>query len=85
MDDCDVSQSCIFNDPPVLLQTCQVGLNFASEEEARRFRTTINDLLNRRQRKTGMALGLYVFFKTAELHTPGDAGSSVSAQGGCIS
>ncbi|XP_011605399.1 WASP like actin nucleation promoting factor a isoform X1 [Takifugu rubripes] len=33
--------------------TCQVGLNFASEEEARRFRNNINDLLNRRQRKTG--------------------------------
>lgn len=34
-------------------QTCQVGLNFASEEEARRFRAAISDLLNRRQRKTG--------------------------------
>ncbi|TDH09765.1 hypothetical protein EPR50_G00092070 [Perca flavescens] len=32
--------------------TCQVGLNFASEEEAKRFRAAINDLLNRRQRKT---------------------------------
>ncbi|XP_030588339.1 WASP like actin nucleation promoting factor a isoform X1 [Archocentrus centrarchus] len=32
--------------------TCQMGLNFASEEEAKRFRATINDLLNRRQRKT---------------------------------
>lgn len=43
--------------PPPLsilpLQTCQVGLNFASEEEARRFRAAISDLLNRRQRKTG--------------------------------
>ncbi|XP_032378841.1 WASP like actin nucleation promoting factor a isoform X2 [Etheostoma spectabile] len=36
--------------------TCQVGLNFASEEEAKRFRAAINDLLNRRQRKTGPAL-----------------------------
>lgn len=34
-------------------QTSQIGLNFASEEEARRFRVAINDLLNRRQRKTG--------------------------------
>uniref|UniRef100_A0A3Q1FRE8 WH1 domain-containing protein n=1 Tax=Acanthochromis polyacanthus TaxID=80966 RepID=A0A3Q1FRE8_9TELE len=33
--------------------TCQIGLNFASEEEAKRFRAAINDLLNRRQRKTG--------------------------------
>uniref|UniRef100_A0AAQ4Q060 WASP like actin nucleation promoting factor a n=1 Tax=Gasterosteus aculeatus aculeatus TaxID=481459 RepID=A0AAQ4Q060_GASAC len=32
--------------------TCQIGLNFASEEEAKRFRAAINDLLNRRQRKT---------------------------------
>ncbi|XP_029009803.1 WASP like actin nucleation promoting factor a isoform X1 [Betta splendens] len=32
--------------------TCQVGLNFASEEEAKRFRAAVNDLLNRRQRKT---------------------------------
>ncbi|XP_039882531.1 neural Wiskott-Aldrich syndrome protein-like isoform X1 [Simochromis diagramma] len=31
--------------------TCQIGLNFASEEEAKRFRATIDDLLNRRQRK----------------------------------
>nr|XP_019934981.1 PREDICTED: neural Wiskott-Aldrich syndrome protein isoform X1 [Paralichthys olivaceus] len=31
---------------------CQIGLNFASEEEAKRFRVAINDLLNRRQRKT---------------------------------
>ncbi|KAM6937645.1 WASP like actin nucleation promoting factor a [Xenentodon cancila] len=35
---------------------CQVGLNFASEEEAKRFRAAVNDLLNRRQRKTGPAL-----------------------------
>ncbi|KAK1887879.1 Neural Wiskott-Aldrich syndrome protein [Dissostichus eleginoides] len=35
---------------------CQIGLNFASEEEAKRFRAAINDLLNRRQRKTGPAL-----------------------------
>uniref|UniRef100_A0A3P8THU5 Actin nucleation-promoting factor WASL n=1 Tax=Amphiprion percula TaxID=161767 RepID=A0A3P8THU5_AMPPE len=32
--------------------SCQIGLNFASEEEAKRFRAAINDLLNRRQRKT---------------------------------
>lgn len=54
----DVSQRWNSNDPHVLLQTCQVGLNFASEEEARRFRNNINDLLNRRQRKTGLVLSL---------------------------
>ncbi|XP_048875412.1 WASP like actin nucleation promoting factor a isoform X1 [Brienomyrus brachyistius] len=32
--------------------TCQVGLNFASEEEAKRFRGATSDLLSRRQRKT---------------------------------
>ncbi|XP_071401200.1 actin nucleation-promoting factor WASL-like, partial [Centroberyx affinis] len=32
--------------------TCQIGLNFASEEEAKRFRVAVNDLLSRRQRKT---------------------------------
>uniref|UniRef100_A0AAZ3SCU1 Actin nucleation-promoting factor WASL n=1 Tax=Oncorhynchus tshawytscha TaxID=74940 RepID=A0AAZ3SCU1_ONCTS len=31
---------------------CQVGLNFASEEEAKRFRAALNELLGRRQRKT---------------------------------
>uniref|UniRef100_A0A8C8BRY9 Actin nucleation-promoting factor WASL n=1 Tax=Oncorhynchus tshawytscha TaxID=74940 RepID=A0A8C8BRY9_ONCTS len=31
---------------------CQVGLNFASEEEAKRFRAALKDLLSRRQRKT---------------------------------
>uniref|UniRef100_A0A3Q2PWM3 Actin nucleation-promoting factor WASL n=1 Tax=Fundulus heteroclitus TaxID=8078 RepID=A0A3Q2PWM3_FUNHE len=33
--------------------SCQIGLNFASEEEAKRFRVAVSDLLNRRQRKTG--------------------------------
>ncbi|KAA0724321.1 Neural Wiskott-Aldrich syndrome protein [Triplophysa tibetana] len=32
--------------------SCQMGLNFASEEEAKRFRSALNELLNRRQRKT---------------------------------
>ncbi|PWA30390.1 hypothetical protein CCH79_00017677 [Gambusia affinis] len=36
--------------------SCQVGLNFASEEEAKRFRVTVSDLLTRRQRKSGPAL-----------------------------
>ncbi|KAM4553093.1 WASP like actin nucleation promoting factor a isoform 2-T2 [Fundulus diaphanus] len=36
--------------------SCQIGLNFASEEEAKRFRVAVSDLLNRRQRKTGPAL-----------------------------
>ncbi|XP_061570081.1 WASP like actin nucleation promoting factor b isoform X2 [Cololabis saira] len=31
---------------------CQVGLNFASEEETKRFRSNMNELLGRRQRKT---------------------------------
>ncbi|CAL8360379.1 unnamed protein product [Lota lota] len=31
----------------------QVGVNFASEEEARRFRSALNDLLGRRQRRAG--------------------------------
>ncbi|XP_028810986.1 neural Wiskott-Aldrich syndrome protein-like isoform X2 [Denticeps clupeoides] len=30
----------------------QIGLNFANEEEAKRFRTQTSDLMNRRQRKT---------------------------------
>ncbi|MED6275362.1 hypothetical protein CHARACLAT_025802 [Characodon lateralis] len=38
--------------------SCQVGLNFASEEEAKRFRVAVSDLLNRRQRKTGEVLHL---------------------------
>ncbi|XP_056604955.1 WASP like actin nucleation promoting factor b isoform X1 [Triplophysa dalaica] len=32
--------------------TCQIGLNFASEEEAKRFKAVANDLLGRRLRKT---------------------------------
>ncbi|XP_074481197.1 actin nucleation-promoting factor WASL-like isoform X1 [Sebastes fasciatus] len=32
--------------------TCQVGLNFASEEEAKRFKNHMNELIGRRQRKT---------------------------------
>ncbi|XP_048011429.1 neural Wiskott-Aldrich syndrome protein-like isoform X1 [Megalobrama amblycephala] len=31
---------------------CQIGLNFASEEEAKRFRSAANDILGRRGRKT---------------------------------
>lgn len=44
---------------PILLlshvpsQTCQVGLNFASEEETKRFRSHMAELLDRRQRKSG--------------------------------
>ncbi|CAN9508222.1 unnamed protein product [Ophioblennius macclurei] len=36
--------------------TCQVGLNFANEEESKRFRNHLSDLLGRRLRKTGPAL-----------------------------
>ncbi|XP_074554500.1 actin nucleation-promoting factor WASL-like isoform X3 [Halichoeres trimaculatus] len=36
--------------------TCQVGLNFASEEETRRFRAQLQELMGRRQRKTGPTL-----------------------------
>ncbi|XP_017341531.2 WASP like actin nucleation promoting factor a isoform X2 [Ictalurus punctatus] len=32
--------------------SCQIGLNFANEEEAKRFRVALNDLLCRRQKKT---------------------------------
>ncbi|KAL6474351.1 hypothetical protein MHYP_G00179120 [Metynnis hypsauchen] len=32
--------------------SCQIGLNFASEEEAKRFRVTLSELLSRRQKKT---------------------------------
>lgn len=34
-------------------QSCQVGLNFASEEETKRFRGHLMELLDRRQRKSG--------------------------------
>lgn len=34
-------------------QTCQVGLNFANEEETKRFRGHLVELLERRQRKSG--------------------------------
>uniref|UniRef100_A0A671T4X0 Neural Wiskott-Aldrich syndrome protein-like n=1 Tax=Sinocyclocheilus anshuiensis TaxID=1608454 RepID=A0A671T4X0_9TELE len=33
--------------------TCQIGLNFASEEEARRFKSAADESLNRKGRKTG--------------------------------
>ncbi|TKS90889.1 Neural Wiskott-Aldrich syndrome protein [Collichthys lucidus] len=36
--------------------TCQVGLNFASEEETKRFRSQVGELIGRRQRKTGTSL-----------------------------
>ncbi|GLD63072.1 neural Wiskott-Aldrich syndrome protein-like isoform X3, partial [Lates japonicus] len=36
--------------------TCQVGLNFASEEEAKRFHSHVSELLGKRQRKTGPTL-----------------------------
>ncbi|TRY59355.1 hypothetical protein DNTS_016621 [Danionella cerebrum] len=35
---------------------CQMGLNFASEEEAKRFRSALHELLSKRQRKTGPTL-----------------------------
>ncbi|KAM9327930.1 actin nucleation-promoting factor WASL-like isoform 2-T2 [Pholidichthys leucotaenia] len=36
--------------------TCQVGLNFANEEETKRFSNTVTELIGRRQRKTGPTL-----------------------------
>lgn len=36
-----------------IFQTCQVALNFANEEEAKKFRKAVTDLLGRRQRKSG--------------------------------
>lgn len=55
--------------------TCQIGLNFASEEEAKRFRAALNDLLSRRQRKTGNYGGLdplclFFFFGAFHLSPP---------------
>ncbi|XP_034374885.1 actin nucleation-promoting factor WASL isoform X2 [Arvicanthis niloticus] len=34
--------------------TCQVALNFANEEEAKKFRKAVTDLLGRRQRKSAL-------------------------------
>ncbi|XP_059893899.1 actin nucleation-promoting factor WASL-like isoform X2 [Gadus macrocephalus] len=49
--------------------TCQVGLNFASEEEAKRFRAGVTDLVGRRQRKSGPALPMAtVDIKNPEIH-----------------
>ncbi|KAM3870455.1 WASP like actin nucleation promoting factor a [Diretmus argenteus] len=54
--------------------TCQVGLNFASEEEAKRFRVAVNDLLGRRQRKTEKrcepANGLALHMATVDIKNP---------------
>ncbi|CAH6778347.1 Was [Phodopus roborovskii] len=36
--------------------TCQVALNFANEEEAKKFRKAVTDLLGRRQRKSDQAV-----------------------------
>ncbi|KAM4676904.1 actin nucleation-promoting factor WASL [Discoglossus pictus] len=46
----------VYNSPRVYFHTfagdtCQVGLNFANEEEAKRFRKAITDLLSRRPKK----------------------------------
>ncbi|XP_057711136.1 WASP like actin nucleation promoting factor b isoform X2 [Corythoichthys intestinalis] len=50
--------------------TCQVGLNFASEEEAKRFRGQLSELLSKRQRKTGPALPMAtVDIKNPEIST----------------
>ncbi|XP_051912139.1 WASP like actin nucleation promoting factor b isoform X2 [Hippocampus zosterae] len=48
----------------------QVGLNFASEEEAKRFRGHLSELLGKRQRKTGPALPMAtVDIKNPEIST----------------
>lgn len=52
------------------LQNCQVGLNFASEEEAKRFRAALNDLLGRRQRKTGNYSGSVCSVYTTSAFSP---------------
>lgn len=44
-----------------ILQTCQVALNFANEEEAKKFRKAVTDLLGRRQRKSGKYLLAFPF------------------------
>ncbi|MEE6509188.1 hypothetical protein FKM82_024820 [Ascaphus truei] len=48
--------SFVYNCPRVYFHTfagedCQIGLNFANEEEAKRFRKTVADLISRRQKK----------------------------------
>ncbi|NP_001161217.1 actin nucleation-promoting factor WASL isoform 2 [Mus musculus] len=40
--------------------TCQVALNFANEEEAKKFRKAVTDLLGRRQRKSALRTVLKV-------------------------
>ncbi|XP_028305398.1 neural Wiskott-Aldrich syndrome protein-like isoform X4 [Gouania willdenowi] len=51
--------------------TCQVGFNFASEEEAKRFRSQVMELMTRRQRKTGPALPMAtVDIKNPEISLP---------------
>ncbi|XP_024143472.1 WASP like actin nucleation promoting factor b [Oryzias melastigma] len=54
--------------------TCQVGLNFASEEEAKRFRSTVSDLMGRRQRRTekrrGPADGPALPMATVDIKNP---------------
>ncbi|CAL1568793.1 unnamed protein product [Knipowitschia caucasica] len=59
--------------------TCQVGLNFSNEEEAKHFRRNVSDLVGRRQRKTekrrdppnGLALPMAtVDIKNPEISVP---------------
>ncbi|XP_067284073.1 WASP like actin nucleation promoting factor b isoform X2 [Pseudorasbora parva] len=51
---------------------CQIGLNFANEEEAKRFRSAANDLLGRRGRKTGPSgqSGLSLPMATVDIKNP---------------
>ncbi|ETE67866.1 Neural Wiskott-Aldrich syndrome protein [Ophiophagus hannah] len=59
--------------------TCQVGLNFANEEEAKKFQKTITDLLGRRQRKSGPSLPMAtVDIKNPEITTNRFYGSQVN-------
>ncbi|XP_023808357.1 neural Wiskott-Aldrich syndrome protein isoform X1 [Oryzias latipes] len=54
--------------------TCQVGLNFANEEEAKRFRGSVSELMGRRQRRTekrrGPADGPALPMATVDIKNP---------------
>ncbi|XP_050964254.1 WASP like actin nucleation promoting factor b isoform X2 [Labeo rohita] len=52
--------------------TCQIGLNFASEEEARRFKSVAGDLMSRKGRKTGPSgpLGPTLPMATVDIKNP---------------
>ncbi|KAM3587268.1 uncharacterized protein V6R79_000495 [Siganus canaliculatus] len=51
--------------------SCQVGLNFSSEEETKHFRTQVTELMGRKQRRTGPSLPMAtVDIKNPEISNP---------------